>query len=56
MTDKEALKRVKNLDIRDAEPDDYAALYTVIQLAEKFARTKEISDFWNKLKEDPFYD
>ena len=56
MTDREALNRVKSLDLRNCEPEDYAALYTVIQLAEKCARTKEIGELWEKLKEDPFYD
>lgn len=37
MTIKEAMDRVKRLDIRDAESDDYVALYIVIQLAIKGA-------------------
>ena len=35
MTIKEAMDRVKRLDIRDAEKEDYAALYIVIQFAIK---------------------
>ena len=42
MTDKEALARVKNLDIRDAEPEDYAALYTIIQIVEKHLEKEEV--------------
>lgn len=55
MTDREALNRVKSLDLRNCEPEDYAALYTVIQLAEKCVRT-ETGELWEKLKKDSYYD
>ena len=32
MTNQEIIKRLGMLDIRDAEPEDYAALYLAIQI------------------------
>ena len=32
MTNQEIVKRLGMLDIRDAEPEDYAALYLAIQI------------------------
>lgn len=32
MTNQEIIKRLSMLDIRDAEPEDYAALYLAIQI------------------------
>ena len=32
MTNQEIVKRLSRLDIRDAEPEDYAALYFAVEL------------------------
>lgn len=52
MTIKEALDRVKRLDIRDAESDDYVALYMVIQLAIKGAKAEDSSI---TITDEPYY-
>lgn len=40
MTNQEIIMRLSKLDIRDAEPEDYAALYLAIQIV--IEKTKEL--------------
>lgn len=45
MTNQEIIMRLSKLDIRDAEPEDYAALYLAIQLIiEQNRRDKQITE------------
>lgn len=41
MTYQEIIRRLGRLDIRDAEPDDYIALYMAIELLKDVAKGKE---------------
>lgn len=40
MTQQEVLKRLGRLDIRDAEPEDYVALYKAIEWIRKMDKCK----------------
>ena len=44
MTNQEIVKRLGMLDIRDAEPEDYAALYLAIQIVIEKAKEQNRSE------------
>lgn len=44
MTNQEIVKRLSMLDIRDAEPEDYAALYLAIQIVIEKAKEQNRSE------------
>jgi hypothetical protein len=44
MTNQEIIKRLSMLDIRDAEPEDYAALYLAIQIVIENAKEQNKSE------------
>lgn len=44
MTNKEALERIKRLDMRYVDPEDYEALFIVIQLAMKGMDEDELEE------------
>ena len=42
MTYQDIIKRLGGLDIRDAEDDDYVALYVAIELLKKMSETEKV--------------